>query len=163
MRREQVVVDRRSLQPGPPVGPVDEGDEVLPPGIDPRIAYDPEESHNPRAEGVELVVLGNPIGSPPGSEELDERTLFGTAELSCRDILKDGEEINLHLEREALGDADGRTVEDVEQAGRRAVPASRIRPMDAVAVLFVDQEVEELRRRRASGAPLVRRRKEDLP
>ena len=108
MRREQLVVDRRSLQPRRAVRPFDEVDQVLLPRIDAGVPDDPQEPDDPPERREELVFARDPPDASPALEGRRKGILVRSGELTGRNLLEDREELEFPLERDPFGDADKR-------------------------------------------------------
>src|SRR5438128_2040509 len=163
MRREELVVDRRPLQARRAVRPFDEVDQVLLPRIDAGVPDDPQEPDDSPERREELVFARNPPDAPPALEGGRKDILVRSGELARRDLLEDREELEFPLERDPFGDADERRGDEAQAVPRGGELVGGIRAVNAMAVLLVDEEVEQLARARSRRAPLVCRRKEDFP
>src|SRR2546425_2454867 len=163
VRREQLVVDRRPFQARRAVSPFDEVDDVLLPRIDARVADDPQEPDDPPERREELILARDPPEAAPALEGGRKGILLRSGELAGRNLLEDREELEFSLERDAFGNAHERRGDEAQGVRRRSELVRGIRAMHAMAVLLVDEEVEQLARARSRRAPLVCRRKEDFP
>src|SRR3989442_6903073 len=113
--REQLVVDRRPLQPRRAVSPLDEVDDVLLPRIDAGVPDDPQEPDDPPERREELVLARDPTDASPALEGGRKGILVRSGELAGRNLLEDREEFEFPLERDPLGDADERRGDEAQE------------------------------------------------
>src|SRR3989449_4386151 len=160
---KELVVDGRALQSRRAMGPFDEVDQILLARIDPSIADDPQEPDDPPERREELVFACDPTDAAPALEGRRKGVLVRTGELARGDLLQHGQELELPLEGDSLRDALECRADEAQEVRRAGELVRRVRAVHAVAVLLVDEEVQEFSRTRPRRASLVRRREEDLP
>src|SRR3989442_13643695 len=145
------------------MGPLDEVDEILLARIDPGAPDDAQESDEPPESREEFVFSRAPADAAPALQGRRKGILVCAGELTCRDLLQHGQELELPLEGDSLRDAYERRADEAQEIRRSGEPVRRVRAVHAVAVFLVDEEVQEFSRTRPRRASFIRRREEDFP
>src|SRR2546427_6016080 len=125
------------------MGPLDEVDQILLARIDPGVPDDPQESDDSPERREELVFSCDPADAAPALEGRREGILVRAGELACRDFLQHGQELELPLEGDSLRDAHECRADEAQEIRRSGKLVCRVRAVHAVAVLLVDEEVQE--------------------
>ena len=88
------------------MGPFDEANQILLARIDSSVPDDPQESDDPPERCEELVLPRDPPDAAPALQGRREGILVRSGELARRDFLQHGQELQLPLKGDPLGDAD---------------------------------------------------------
>src|SRR3989442_14064851 len=104
------------------MGPLDEVDEILLARIDPGVPDDSQDSDDPPESREEFVFSRDPADAPPALQGRRRGLLVCAGELTCRDLLQHGQELELPLEGDSLRDAYARRAADALESPARAGP-----------------------------------------
>src|SRR5208283_1710043 len=142
---EEVVVHVPARDPGVLEGPVKELEETLLVRVDPHVPDDPEEAYQPVLPRLELDLHVQEVKAPEPLEERDITFLGLRERLLALQRQRGLEELPLPVERQAFGDRsreEGR--KELEFGSPSPEPVHAVRVVDAVPILFMDEEVDEL-------------------